>query len=236
MNLADIRLFEHFPDSPQVRGDVADFVSTTDLAPTFLEVAGLKPPEAMTGRSLMPLFEGTRSGRLAPKERPYVLTGKERRVPSQEAPDSGGYPVRALRNAEFLLIRNYAPQRWPNGTPHHEKAFIPGAWFGDCDNGPTKSSIIANKDKDEAHRKACELSFGLRPEFELYDLAKDPGRVTNVAGHPEYADVLRKLSARLEADLEKTGDPRALGTAKFDRYPYIGGAPKFPGLKKPKKK
>ena len=32
---------------------VDDFVNLTDLAPTFLEAAGLTPPEAMTGRSLL---------------------------------------------------------------------------------------------------------------------------------------------------------------------------------------
>jgi arylsulfatase A-like enzyme len=31
---------------------------TIDLAPTFIEVAGAKPPEQMQGRSLLPLMEG----------------------------------------------------------------------------------------------------------------------------------------------------------------------------------
>lgn len=35
---------------------VADFVSLCDLAPTFLEAAGVKSPVQMTGRSLMPLL------------------------------------------------------------------------------------------------------------------------------------------------------------------------------------
>ena len=32
---------------------VEDFVSLADLAPTFLEAAGLEPPREMTGRSLI---------------------------------------------------------------------------------------------------------------------------------------------------------------------------------------
>ncbi|MEM7144781.1 MAG: sulfatase [Verrucomicrobiota bacterium] len=309
MNLHEIELFEHFPDSPEVRGDVADyyfevqrfdsdvgnaialleekglldntiivvtgdhgmpfprcksnlydagarvplavrwgdkikpgrviedFVSTTDLAPTFLEIAGLDPLDAMTGKSLTPLFKGNKSGRTAEDERPYVLTGKERHVPSQEAPNSGGYPMRALRNHDFLLIKNYAPDRWPNGTPNHQKAFIPGAWYADTDNGPTKSYIVDNKDKDDEHRRAYELCFGFRPEIELYDLAKDPGQLNNIADDPEYTATLKKLIAQLDADLEETKDPRAVGNAPFDTYPYGGGAPKFPGLRKePKKK
>jgi len=33
-----------------------------DLAPTFLEVGGLKPPAVMTGRSLVSLLRSTKSG------------------------------------------------------------------------------------------------------------------------------------------------------------------------------
>lgn len=42
----------------RVKGNrkVADFVSLCDFAPTFLEAAGLKPGNDMTGRSLMPLL------------------------------------------------------------------------------------------------------------------------------------------------------------------------------------
>ena len=36
---------------------IDSFVSLTDLAPTLLESAGLKPPETMTGRSLLPAAE-----------------------------------------------------------------------------------------------------------------------------------------------------------------------------------
>ena len=33
----------------------------SDLAPTFLEAAGLEPPEMMTARSLSDIFEGAKS-------------------------------------------------------------------------------------------------------------------------------------------------------------------------------
>ena len=211
---------------------VEDFISTTDLAPTFLDAAGIEPPQAMTGRSLLPLFEADGSGRLQPDLRGYVLTGKERHVPSQEAPNSGGYPMRAIRNHHFLYIHNYAPDRWPNGTPNYQNAFIPGAWYADTDNGPTKSYIVNNKDKDEEHRRAFDLCFGFRPTEELYDLGKDPDQLNNVAAEPEYAATRKRLAAQLQAELAATGDPRASGAAPFDHYPYGGGAPKFPGLEK----
>ena len=36
------------------------FVHLSDMAPTFLEAAGLQPPDAMTARSLMDVFAGDR--------------------------------------------------------------------------------------------------------------------------------------------------------------------------------
>ena len=85
---------------------IADFVSLCDLAPTFLESAGIEPSSQMTGRSLMPILVSEKSGQVDPS-RTHVLTGMERHVYS--------YPCRALRTADYLLIRNFHPQTWPTG-------------------------------------------------------------------------------------------------------------------------
>lgn len=69
-----------------------------------------------------------------------------------------------------------------------------------------------------------EVSFEKRPAEELYDLKKDPAQLNNVADQPEYADVKRKLSKAMLAELTATKDPRVLGKGDvFDRYPYYGG-------------
>ncbi len=144
--------------------------------------------------------------------------------------------MRAIRNADFLLIRNYRPDRWPAGTPNPEKAFLPGSWLGDSDNGPTKTYMVENREKDEEHRLKYELAFGKRPEFELYDLRKDPGQVHNIAADPEYAQTLKSLTDQMTAELIATNDPRALGKGDvtFDPVPYLGGGPKRPQPKKKK--
>lgn len=210
---------------------IEDFVSTTDLAPTFLQAAGLEPLPVMTGRSLVPIFRSERSGRLEPETRDHVLTGKERHVMAQEDPDTGGTPMRAIRTHRHLLIKNYRTDRWPAGTPHHERATLPGSWLGDCDNGPTKSYMVANREKDDEHRTKYELSFGKRPTLELYDVQADPGQLHNLATDPDYTDLAREMEVRLEAALKKTGDPRVLGNGDevFDTPKYLGGGPKFPG-------
>ena len=55
---------------------VTDFVNFRDLAPTFLEVAGLDPAPGMTGKSLLPILVSEKSGRIEP-ERNWMMTGLE---------------------------------------------------------------------------------------------------------------------------------------------------------------
>ena len=106
-------------------------------------------------------------------------------------------------------------------TPNHEKAHLRGAWYADCDNGPTKSYMVDNKDRDATHRKLFDLSFAKRPEEELYDLRKDKDYMRNVAYEPAYEKVRAELSGRLMDTLKATGDPRVLGDGKtFDRPPF----------------
>jgi len=208
-----------------------DFTSMVDIAPTFLELANVKIPEVVTGNSLVDLFKSKKQGIVQPDQRGFVLHGKERHVPGQEG-HMGGYPCRAIRNQNFLYIRNFKPDRWPAGTPNQGKAFIPRFWIADCDNGPTKTYMVENRDKDDYHRQLYELSFGKRPAEELYDCRKDPEQLQNLADDPAYTDVKESMSALLMEQLELTADPRVIGGGdKFDEYPYLGGGPKAPARK-----
>ncbi len=203
---------------------VKSFVSTTDLAPTFLKAAGLEVPPAMTGINLLPVLQKETPTTWEP--RLFILTGKERHVPGQEG-NLDGYPMRAIRNHKFLLIKNYNPERWPAGTPSHKKAFIKNAWLADCDNGPTKTYMVDHAAKGPEVKRLYQLSFGKRPALELYDLAKDPNQQHNIADSPEYAAILKELKSQLERELVLSQDPREIGGGeKFDSYKYTGGAPK----------
>ena len=215
-------------------GQVLDgFVSTTDLAPTFLDAAGIEIPEGMTGRSVLPAVLGGGDAKL----RDHIIFGKERHVPGQEG-HLGGYPIRALRTHDFLYIRNYEPERWPNGTPDWQAAARPGAWLADCDNGPTKTYIVANRDKDDAHRQFYEWSFGKRPAEELFDLKEDPDQLVNVAAAGSHVGTLERLSKQLTAELTASADPRhdSSEAFDFDAVPYLGGAPTHPDFRKKKAK
>ncbi len=229
---ARVPLAIYWPGHFEGGHSVTDFVSLTDLAPTFLQAAGLKIPKIMTGRSLYPQLTARKDGRIQ-AERDFILFGKERHVPSQMANDSSGYPCRAIRTDKYLLIRNFHPERWPAGTGDYKNAFIPGMWYGDCDNGPTKYYMIKNKDKDENHKYLYDLSFAKRPEYELFDIVNDPWQIHNLAYDNAYAKVFKKLSKQLNNELKASDDPRVVGDGDiFDHFRYSGWGPQYKEYKK----
>ncbi len=192
------------------------FMSFQDFAPTILEAAGMKPTAAMTGRSFLDVLTTGKSG--AARDRVFVERERHANVRKGDL----GYPGRAIRTREFLYVRNFQPDRWPAGDPELRKAVGP---FGDIDGGPTKDVVLAGKD-DPKLAKFFELACGKRPDEELYDLAKDPYQMNNIAGPPEYAAAKKKLRAELDQWMRDTADPRASGDdERWDRYPYYGGPP-----------
>ena len=204
---------------------LTDFVSTTDIAPTLLEAAGVSVPAQMTGRSLLSILTSDESGRVDSK-RDHVVFGRERHVPAQEAPNSGGYPARGIRTDEYLYIRNFHHELWPAGTPNQEAAFDTSRFLSDSDNGPTKTYLWEHRD-DPAIKKYYELAFGKRPAEELYDLSKDPGQIKNVAADPNYHQIRVGLVVRLFQQLHALEDPRVQGRGSiFDAQPYLGGGPR----------
>ena len=184
---------------------VTDFVGFHDFAPTFLDAAGVAVPPEMTGRSFLPVLASDAEGRADPA-RDRVFTGRERHGTYHLGGEEGklGYPMRALRTDRHLYIRNFAPDRFPAGPPPN---------YYDIDGGPTKSYVVDRRD-DPAVRPLYDLACAKRPPEELYDLAKDPDQLTNVAGRPEYADALKQMADALTAYLTETRDPRIVGGAE----------------------
>jgi N-sulfoglucosamine sulfohydrolase len=186
-----------------------DFINLTDLAPTFLEAAGLKPPLQVTGRSFLGLLTGTEQ----PGTRDVVFVERERHANVRKG--DLGYPSRAIRTRDFLYIWNLRPDRWPAGDPEKWKAVDK---FGDCDNGPTKTEILKNPGD-----KLFSLAFGKRPEEELYDLKGDPYQMQNVAADASYTAAKKEMRNRLEKWMTDTKDPRLGGKGdEFEKYTYYG--------------
>ena len=188
---------------------VEDFVSLCDLAPTFLEVAGVAVPRVMTGRSLLPLLEAGFSG-VVDSARTFALSGNEKHVYR--------YPSRSIRTKDFLYIRNWNSADWPSGNiaernPTYDFAVQPwpteaGSFSFNIDPSPTKQFLRQNR-HDPAVDRLAMLAFHRPGDEELFDLSRDSDQINNVANTAEYAKVRLRLRRQLDAELIRTDDPRS---------------------------
>ncbi len=206
-----------------------DFVNLMDLAPTFCEVGGVNPPAVMTGRSLLPLLRSEMSGLIDPS-RTWVITGRERHVAAARD-GSLPYPQRALRTEDFLYIRNFAPDRWPEGNPrnitdgsgppHAKLVEDTMVTFSDMDSGPTKAWLVEHR-KDAP--RFYDYAFGKRPGEELYNLNADPDCLVNLAAETAHEAKRKEMADHLMEELRRTGDPRVTGDGlNFERPPFAPG-------------
>jgi N-sulfoglucosamine sulfohydrolase len=159
-----------------------NLISTVDLFPTFLELAGAQPVEGLPGRSLLPILSGEPT---APREFLYT-----------EFHAHGGgknlNPQRALRDERYKLIHNLIP-----GVVN--PAYI--------DNMEEFDSVPAAAAAAEPHVRATYERIRIPPPFELYDLHNDPNEFHNLAEDPAYAAVFARLSAALLEKRQSIGDP-----------------------------
>ena len=209
---------------------VDDFVGLPDLAPTFLDAAGVAVPKTMNARSLLKVLMSDASGQVDPA-RDAVIVGRERHVTLARTGNLP-YPQRAIRTGDYLYIRNYKPERWPMGTaagfgspdgplpPYEQLDDNTFGAFGDLDASPTKAWILSHRDEPNMDR-FFDFAFGRRPAEELYDLKNDPHQMHNVAADADYKSVKSGLDSRLTAYLKKSGDPRVIGDGTtFEKPPF----------------
>ncbi len=196
-----------WPEQVKAGREIDDLISSIDFAPTMLEAAGVEPHPDMTGKSFLNVLKSDKEGQVD-KYRTYTLSGRERHSHSRY--DNWGYPSRSIRTDQYLYIHNFKPNRWPAGTPE---------WYHDIDNCPTQTFLEENKD-DPKIGKYLQLAVGKRPQEELFDIDKDPACLNNLAEKDEFADIKKKLSEQLMADLKAQGDPRVTGNGDiFESYP-----------------
>ena len=230
-----VSLLVSWPDQISPGRRVDDFVSLMDIAPTVLEAAGIEPPDHMLAKSFLNVLKSEENGIIEP-ERDHVIIGRERHVGHAQR-DRMPYASRAIRTADFLLIRNFKPDRLPHGVVYDPDAspedLLQNHYlaYPDMDASPTKVFLMTHR---ESHAECYDYAFAARPEFELYDLKNDPDQVDNVASDPAYATQLETLRYRLMRILEETGDPRVIGDGKtFDRMPFVD--PDYPAKEWTKK-
>ena len=107
------------------------------------------------------------------------------------------YPIRSVRTERYKLIWNL----------RHESAFQNIVTDG-RDQGEYWLSWV-EKAKDDPDARRLVNGYQNRPEFELYDLQKDPFEMNNLAGREEHREILAALKKRLDAWMHQQGDSGA---------------------------
>lgn len=158
-------------------------VSTLDLYPTFLAAAGIDVPAYLPGFSLMPLVNG---GKV--KDRKYLFT--EYHVHSNHNP----YPQRTVRDNRYKLIHNLVPSY---DNPGYEYTLDHVIKYSKSELQASASPRIFKAYEQMKHP----------PEFELYDLKKDPFEFENLVASGKHQKVLEKMKKVLHQWQLDTNDP-----------------------------
>jgi arylsulfatase A-like enzyme len=187
-----------WPEKVRAGTVVNDFVNFVDFAPSFVEAAGLSQ-NSMLGQSLWGLLAGEK------QDRDQVYLERERHANVRKGDLS--YPMRGIRNHDYLYIWNPMPERNPAGNPSVHQSV---GQFGDVDHSITKFLIMNSEGKAKSGQPDYfQLSFGQRPEEELYDVVADPYQLRNLAEDKSLTNVKSRLKEKLQNWMETSGDLRA---------------------------
>ncbi len=171
----------HWPEGiRQGSGERLALVSAIDIAPTVLELAGVRAAETMQGISLVPVLQADiQVRRFAFSEHnwhDYEAHGRSVR-------DQTGH----------LYIRNARPGK---------------AWLGPADavSSPAHRELKNRRDAGSLTPEQADLFLEPRPAEELYFTPDDPRQVANRVGDRESAGKLGELRGIMDRWQEETGD------------------------------
>ena len=172
-----------------------ELVSTVDLGPTVLSLAGIEVPRYMQGRAFL--------GEQACAPREYVYASRDRHDESYDM-------VRAVRNSRFKYIRHYNP-----GEPYL-------IWVPYLNKHPIMQEMWRLHMAGELEGPQ-ELLFGPKPTEELYDTLEDPYEIVNLAGDAGHRGELDRLRRALDDWIGEVGDMGRMSEFEMVRLWYPDG-------------
>ena len=176
------------------RGGVAEgLVSSMDVAPTILQLAGVEIPPTVQGKS----FAATLTN-------PNAITREA--IYAEKNWHDYEDRTRAVRTARFKYIRNDYPD-------------LPLTTSADSGRSPTMDAIRRLRDAGKLTPEQSRIFQTPRPAEELYDVVADPHEFRNLATDSRYAQTLAELREKLNQWGRETDDrlPACRTPDEFDR-------------------
>lgn len=154
-------------------------INFTDLAPTILSLAGVRPPRHMQGNALYGKF---------------VNKGKREMLFALASNQLHHFmPIRAVTDGRFKYIRSYIPYRQFALRNYYQ--------WGMPSNQVWDELILKGGENPE-----WSQPFQSHPAEMLFDLEKDPDELHDLSGVSEYEGVLWKMREALSAHIRVTTD------------------------------
>lgn len=187
-------------------GIVSDaLASELDLAPTLLDLIGLKPFAKSHGVSLRPILDGKPDA----KTREFIFAEISDRGPLP----NDGMQERSVQDSRWKLI--YREKTETNWRQVNADSIDPKPWGNRAynetlrvkDQFPDAFRILA-----EMHPQALK---GKVPALELYDLQSDPDEMHNLANDPTHRDQRDRLYTSLRGWVRDTEDSSIQPPAKL---------------------
>lgn len=175
-------------------------ISGEDIAPTFLQVAGVPIPKNITGKSLVPSFQ---QSAYEPHDYIFAVRGAHGSgLPTNSSHFDLG---RTIISRKYKLIYNAMWQ-----LPYTPVDFAAQPFWLEL----TQLHAEGKLDKKVDQR----LFAARRDMFELYDLETDPNEFTNLSGDETHQAIEHQLKARLQEWMILNQDYLPLPIAPSNRY------------------
>lgn len=182
-----VPLIVRIPEKLRVNGQGApgtvndELVSLIDLAPTLLNLAGIKIPDVLQGRAFL--------GNQLTEPRKYVYGARDRMDERYDI-------IRAVRDKRYKYLRNYEPF----------KAYY--QYMNTPEKGASMRELRRVHALGQLPAAAARFMADHKPTEELYDLQQDPHEIHNLANSLEHQAILKRMR---EAHLEWVLQTRDLG-------------------------
>lgn len=191
-----VPMIVRWPGKVEARSLNGRLVSTIDLGPTMLSIAGIPIPTHIQGRAFL--------GDQAAAPRAYVFASRDRHDESYDR-------VRAVRDKRFKYIRNYHPE-------------LPAVqWNPYLNRHPIMQELLRLNCANELTGPQKLMFEPRRPVEELYDTQNDPWEIDNLATDEHYRGELVRLRGALDEWLDDVGDMGAISEFEMVRRWYPDG-------------
>jgi len=199
-----------WPGKIKANARASAMVSWVDILPTLIDLAGGDVPGSIDGKSFAPVLLGK-----SKTHRDMIFTtntgDKEMNI----------FPIRSVRKEKYKYIHNLRPDAYH--TNHSDRLRSDGrgaywhSWYAAAETDPKAAAIVKR--------------YHTRPEFELFDLSKDPHELSNLADNRMYRDKLLDLKVELKKWTTAQGDD-----LQPHQEPYPTSSPIPEIVREPRKK